>query len=97
MAFKEAKLHPSRTINIRRMFFVFLINGLCNGFYNVILQPYLVDFIDSESLFGLVMTLASLAQILPMLLAAKVSDRIGRKRVYLAGTFLVIPAIILFA
>ncbi len=97
MAFKEAKLHPSRTINIRRMFFVFLINGLCSGFYNVILQPYLVDFIESESVFGLVMTFASLAMILPMLLAAKVSDGIGRKRVYLAGTFLVIPSIILFA
>jgi MFS family permease len=79
------------------MFFVFLINGLCSGFYNVILQPYLVDFIESESLFGLVMTFASVAQILPMLLAAKVSDRIGRKRVYLAGTFLVIPSVILFA
>ena len=97
MVFKEAKLHPSRTINIRRMFFVFLINGLCSGFYNVILQPYLVDFIESESIFGLVMTMSSLAMILPMLLAAKVSDRIGRKREYLAGTFLVIPSIIFFA
>ncbi|NPD88081.1 MAG: MFS transporter [Asgard group archaeon] len=97
MVFREAQLHPSRTINIRRMFFVFLINGLCSGFYNVILQPYLVDFIESESVFGLVMTMASLAQILPMLLAAKVSDRIGRKRVYLAGTFLIIPSVILFA
>jgi MFS family permease len=97
MVFREARLHPSRTINIRRMFFVFLINGLCSGFYNVILQPYLVDFIASESVFGLVMTMSSLAQILPMLLAAKVSDRIGRKRVYLAGTFLIIPSVILFA
>ncbi|MBY9000894.1 MAG: MFS transporter, partial [Candidatus Heimdallarchaeota archaeon] len=40
---------------------------------------------------------ANLAQILPMILVGKVSDKVGRKRVYLAGLLLYIPAMVLFA
>jgi len=84
-------------MNIRTIFFANLIWGLCSGFYNVILQPFLVDYIDSEFMFGVIMTAANLAQLIPMILVSEVSDRVGRKRVYLAGLILYIPAMVLFA
>ncbi|MCK4895262.1 MAG: MFS transporter [Candidatus Heimdallarchaeota archaeon] len=97
MAIRVMALHPSRFKNIRTIFFANLIWGLCSGFYNVILQPFLVDYIDSEFMFGVIMTVANLAQLIPMILVSEVSDRVGRKRVYLAGLFLYIPAMVLFA
>ncbi|MHA1551732.1 MAG: MFS transporter [Candidatus Heimdallarchaeaceae archaeon] len=97
MAIRAMALHPSRFRNIRTIFFANLIWGLCSGFYNVILQPFLVDYIDSEFMFGVIMTAANLAQLIPMILVSEVSDRVGRKRVYLAGLFLYIPAMVLFA
>ena len=96
MASTKMELHPDRKKNIRTVFFLSLLWGLCSGFFNVILQPFLVDFVDSEFLFGVIMTAANLAQILPMILVGKVSDKIGRKRVHMVGFFLYIPAMILF-
>jgi MFS family permease len=97
MATAEIALQPGRETNIKAVFFLSLIWGLCSGFYNVILQPFIVDFVDSEFIFGVIMTVALFAQILPMILVGKVSDRIGRKRVHMVGFFLYVPAMILFA
>ncbi len=94
---QEVLLHPSRDKNLRTVSGGFIIAGLCMGFWNVIFQPYLVDFIPSESIFGLVMTFFSLFQIIPLIFISKVGDRIGRKRVYLAGIFLYIPSMVMFA
>ena len=97
MTTAEIALQPGREKNIKTVFFLSLIWGLCSGFYNVILQPFLVDFVDSEFIFGVIMTIALFAQILPMILVGKVSDRIGRKRVHMVGFFLYVPAMLLFA
>ncbi len=97
MTTAEIALQPGRESNIRTVFVLSLIWGLCGGFYNVILQPFLVDFVASEFVFGVIMTVANLALILPMILVGKVSDRIGRKRVHMVGFFLYVPAMILFA
>ncbi|MCE7740833.1 MAG: MFS transporter [Candidatus Heimdallarchaeota archaeon] len=102
MALHEIALHPSRKINIRVLVFANLINGLITGFYNVILQPFIVELIqlngnniNPEETLGTIMTLASLIMILPMIFAAKLSDKIGRKRVIL-GSFIFLPIAMLF-
>ena len=102
MVIHEVVLHPSRKINIRVLVIASLISGLIHGFYNVILQPFIVEmiglsgkYVNPEVTLGTIMTLAALIQILPMLFAAKLSDKIGRKRVIL-GSFLFLPLAMLF-
>lgn len=97
MTFHEVKLHPSRKVNIRVLVIANLISGLIIGFYNVILQPFIVKLIEStgkhvnpEETLGMIMTLASLIQIIPMIFASKISDKIGRKRVVI-GSFIFLP------
>lgn len=97
MAIPEVNLHPSRRVNIRVLVVANLISGLIFGFYNVILQPFIVKLIEStgknvnpEETLGLIMTAAALIQILPMIFASKISDKIGRKRVIL-GSFIFLP------
>jgi MFS family permease len=97
MAIYGIRLHPSRTVNVRVMAIANLISGLIYGFYNVILQPFLVELIDMtgkhaspEETLGLLMTSASIIQIIPMIFASKISDKIGRKRVVL-GSFIFLP------
>ena len=101
MSFEPTKLHSSRFKNVKTLFYANLLLGLCNGFLNVILQPYVATFVESyrhpEFLLGLIMTLANLIQILALVFGAPISDRIGRKRVYLGGLFLYIIAMVLFA
>ncbi|MHA1200564.1 MAG: MFS transporter [Candidatus Heimdallarchaeaceae archaeon] len=103
MALHEVLLHPSRKRNIRVLVVANLINGLIIGFYNVILQPFIVGLIklsgnnhNPEVTLGTIMTLASVIQIIPLIFAAKISDKIGRKRVIL-GSFIFLPlAMLLF-
>ncbi len=97
MAFHEVKLHPSRKVNIRVLAIANLFSGLIYGFYNVIIQPFLVELIEltgkhvkPEETLGMIMTVASVVQIIPMIFASKISDRIGRKRVML-GSFIFLP------
>ncbi len=97
MTFREVKLHPSRKVNIRVLVIANLISGLIIGFYNVILQPFIVKLIEStgkqvnpEETLGMIMTLASLIQIIPLIFASKISDKIGRKRVII-GSFIFLP------
>ena len=97
MSLHEVLLHPSRRANIRVLVISNLINGLIVGFYNVILQPFLVEIIrisgniqNSGVTLGAMMTLASVIQIIPMIFAAKISDKIGRKRVII-GSFVFLP------
>ncbi|MCE7738349.1 MAG: hypothetical protein GPJ50_03130, partial [Candidatus Heimdallarchaeota archaeon] len=80
MAIHEVNLHPSRRVNIRVLVVANLISGLIHGFYNVILQPFIVKLIEStgknvnpEETLGLIMTAAALIQILPMIFASKIS------------------------
>lgn len=101
MAIETTRLHSSRFKNIKILFFANLLLGLCNGFYNVIAQPYIAGFVKNyehpEFLFGTIMTLASLIQIIASVFGAPVSDKIGRKRVYLGGLILYIVAMVFFA
>ncbi len=97
MAIHEVTLHPSRRVNIRVLVVANLISGLIYGFYNVILQPFIVELIEltgkhvnPEETLGLIMTVSSLILILPMIFASKISDKIGRKRVIL-GSFIFLP------
>ncbi len=101
MAVGTIELHPARITNIRTLFFANLTFGLCNGFYYVLLQPYIVEFASKysrpEALLGLIMTAASIFQIIPMVLSPMLSDKIGRKRVYLAGVLLYVIAMIVYS
>ncbi len=97
MSFHEVKLHPSRKVNIRVLAIANLLSGLIYGFYNVIIQPFLVELIEltgrqvqPEETLGMIMTVASVVQIIPMIFASKISDKIGRKRVIL-GSFIFLP------
>jgi len=97
MTLHEVLLHPSRRLNMRVLVITSLITGLIMGFYQVILQPFLVDIIrisgnnhNPEVTLGTIMTLASVIQVIPMVFAGKISDKIGRKRVIIGG-FLFMP------
>ncbi|MHA1305268.1 MAG: MFS transporter, partial [Candidatus Heimdallarchaeaceae archaeon] len=97
MSLQEIALNPLRFRNIRTVFFANLILGLVSGFYNVILQPYIVQFIQSEKKLGLLLTSASIVQSLTLVLTAKVSDTRGRRIVYLSSLLLFIFAMLLYS
>jgi len=103
MSIRTVTLHSSRKTNIRTLVIANLISGLIYGFYNVLLQPLIVQTIEAtgryanpEEVLGIVMTIGSVMYILPMVFAAKVSDKIGRKRVFLGGFLFFIIAMVLF-
>ncbi|MHA1115889.1 MAG: MFS transporter [Candidatus Heimdallarchaeaceae archaeon] len=93
----ETSLNPLRYSNIKTVFIANLILGLINGFYNVILQPYIVQFIKSEKKLGLILTISSMIQSSSLILTAKVSDKRGRRVTYLSSIFLFILAFALFS
>ncbi|MHA1258622.1 MAG: MFS transporter [Candidatus Heimdallarchaeaceae archaeon] len=103
MSIHEVKLHSSRRANIGTLVVINLLSGLVVGFYNVLLQPYLVRLIEitgkhenPEVFLGLVMTISAILQIVPMIFAAKLSDKVGRKRIIVASFLFYVFAMFLF-
>ncbi len=97
MSLQEISLNPLRLTNIKTVFIANLLLGIVNGFYNVLLQPYIVQFIPSAGKLGLLLTISSLTQSVTLILTAKISDKKGRKIVYLSSLLLFIFSMLLFS
>ena len=65
--------------NILALCIAKLIHGFGASMFNVVYQPFLLDITKSLFITGVLVTLGSVMQFLPMPLVGKLSDRIGHK------------------
>jgi MFS family permease len=73
----------SKRKNLWGLFFIVLIAGFGDGAFVIVYQPYLLDITGSIFITGVVITLGIIMQFLPMPLVGKLSDRYGRKKIWL--------------
>ena len=69
--------------NLWGLFFMVLIAGFGDGAFVIVYQPYLLDITGSIFFTGILITLGIIVQFLPMPLVGKLSDRYGRKKIWL--------------
>lgn len=84
---RSEKLAKPKKRNLSVSFIIFLLFGFGNGFLFV-LQPLLLEITSSLFSTGLILTIASLIQILSMLWVGKLTVRFGKKRIMLIGVTL---------
>ena len=65
------------------------------GMFNVVYQPFLLDITKSLFITGVLVTLGSIMQFLPMPLVGKLSDRLGHKRTIIVSIPLYILGLVL--
>lgn len=71
--------------NLWALFFCYLLYGLGVGMFNVVYQPFVLDLTNSILITGIIITISGFVQFIPMPFIGRLSDRIGRKKVILAG------------
>ncbi|MHA1488045.1 MAG: MFS transporter, partial [Promethearchaeota archaeon] len=71
--------------NILALCIAKLIHGFGASMFNVVYQPFLLDLTNSLFITGVLVTLGSVMQFLPMPLVGKLSDRIGHKTTIIAS------------
>ncbi|MFX1297350.1 MAG: MFS transporter [Promethearchaeota archaeon] len=69
--------------NLWGLFFIVLLGGFGNGIFVIVYQPYLLDITGSIFFTGILITLGIIMQFLPMPLVGRLSDRYGRKKIWL--------------
>ncbi|MFX1574838.1 MAG: MFS transporter [Promethearchaeota archaeon] len=69
--------------NLWGLNFIALISGFGDGSFVIVYQPYLLAITGSIFLTGVLITVGIIVQFLPMPLVGKLSDRYGRKKVWL--------------
>ncbi len=72
-----------------------LIHGFGASMFNVVYQPFLLDITNSLFITGVLITLGSVMQFLPMPLVGKLSDRIGHKTTIILSIPLYILGLVL--
>ncbi|MBY8979171.1 MAG: MFS transporter [Candidatus Lokiarchaeota archaeon] len=81
--------------NILALCIAKLIHGFGASMFNVVYQPFLLDLTNSLFITGVLVTLGSVMQFLPMPLVGKLSDRIGHKTTIIASIPLYILGLVL--
>ncbi len=81
--------------NILALCIAKLIHGFGVSMFNVIYQPFLLDLTNSLLITGVLVTLGSIMQFLPMPLVGKLSDRLGHKNTILTSIPLYILGLVL--
>ena len=72
-----------------------LIHGFGVSMFNVVYQPFLLDLTKSLLITGVLVTIGSIIQFLPMPLVGKLSDRLGHKNTIIASIPLYLIGLIL--
>ncbi len=62
-----------------------LIHGFGFSAFNVVLQPFIVNFTGSLFFTGIIISISSIMQFLPMPFIGKLSDKYGLKKIWLFG------------
>ena len=81
--------------NILALCIAKLIHGFGASMFNVVYQPFLLDLTNSLFITGVLVTLGSVMQFLPMPLVGKLSDRIGHKTTIIISIPLYILGLVL--
>ena len=72
-----------------------LIHGFGVSMFNVVYQPFLLDITNSLLITGVLVTIGSIMQFLPMPLVGKLSDRLGHKNTIIASIPLYLIGLVL--
>lgn len=82
--------------NLWIMFVCNLIHGLGMSIFGAVYQPFLFEITQSESLMGIIVSLGTLSQTLPLQLTGKMSDRFGRKIMISLGLIICVIGLLPF-
>lgn len=74
-----------KTRNLWSQIIMNLIHGFGFSAFNVVLQPFLLAFTGSLFSTGIIISISSIMQFVPMPLIGKLSDRYGLKKIWLFG------------
>jgi MFS family permease len=80
----EAEKNNSR--NIRGLFFLLLLDGFGGGMTVTVFQPYVLAFTGSMFITGVLTTLGVILLTFPKPFIGRLSDKYGRKKIFLLGT-----------
>ena len=96
---KSNNLERIKRKNLLAISFTKLIHGFGSNIFSVIYQPYLLELTKSLVLTGIIISIGSIMQFLPMPFIGKLSDRYNRKilitssmPVFMMGVFLLMIA-----
>ena len=84
-------LEKAKSRNLWGLLILILIDGFGGGMNITVFQPFILAFTGSMFLTGVLTTLGVIAFILPRPFIGRLSDRYGRKKIFLLGT----PSLIL--
>ncbi len=62
-----------------------IIHGFGVSAFNVVLQPFMLEFTGSLFYTGIIISISSIMQFLPMPFIGKLSDKYGLKKIWLFG------------
>ncbi|MBA7605756.1 hypothetical protein ES703_12891 [subsurface metagenome] len=92
-------LEKSKRRNLIALAITKLIHGFGTGMFTIVYQPFLMELTDSIVLTGLIISIGTVMQFLPMPIIGKFSDKFNRKYLlissiplYILGLFLLILA-----
>lgn len=92
---KSINLEKTKYKNLLAISFTKLIHGFGSNIFSVIYQPYLLELTNSLVLTGIIISIGSIMQFLPLPFIGKLSDRYNRKLlitssmpVFVMGVFL---------
>ena len=71
--------------NIWSQIFMYLLHGFGFSAFNVVLQPFMLEFTGSLFYTGIIISISGIMQFLPMPFIGKLSDKYGLKKIWLFG------------
>ncbi|MHA1521305.1 MAG: MFS transporter [Promethearchaeota archaeon] len=81
--------------NNRRGFYIFnVLQGFTLSLMGTLLQPYIYSIVESETIVGLITTLAQILMFVPQFWTGKLSDKYGRKIIMASGYLFIITGIV---
>jgi len=93
---KTRQMEKIKSRNIRGLFLLLLFDGFGGGMFVAVYQPFILAYTGSMFITGVLSTLGVILFTFPKPIIGRLSDRYGRKKIFVLSTPLLIIGFILF-